>query len=146
MKAAGFILIALFLVSGRPASASGQVRIQQSDGSIKTYTGVTMKVANNALTLISPDKVTTVKINAANCTHSGDLVSCSATSISFTQDGQTHAVPFKVATFYFNPTNQEQQLALSTTKIAAHSVLFAVQTAKGTVINGDGKLDEEPAP
>jgi hypothetical protein len=36
-------------------------------------------------------------------------------------------------------------LPLSTTKIAAHSVIFAVQTAKGTYITGNGKLDQESA-
>jgi hypothetical protein len=36
-------------------------------------------------------------------------------------------------------------LPLSTTKIAPHSVIFAVQTAKGTYITGNGTLDQESA-
>ena len=34
---------------------------------------------------------------------------------------------------------------MSTTKLAPHNVVFAIQTKKGTEITGDGKLDQESA-
>jgi hypothetical protein len=62
------------------------------------------------------------------------------------QGGERHLVRFRTATFYFNPTDQDQTLPLSTMKVAAHSVVFALQTAKGTYVTGNGKLDQEPTP
>lgn len=133
------------IVPSAPALASGTVRIQQRDGSVKTYTGVILKVANKTLTLTSADGVSTVAISGATCTRDGVIVRCMGGGFSLAQEGQKHIVPFKTATFYFNPTDQDQQLPLSTTKIGPHSVIFAVQTAKGTYVTGNGKLDEGPA-
>ena len=145
MKPAGLIVIALVVALSAPASATGTVRIQQRDGSVQTYTGVTLKAANKSLTLVSADKVTTVVISGADCAHDGAIVRCMGGGFSLLQDGKRHNVPFKTATFYFNLTDQDQSLPLSTTKVPAHSVIFAVQTAKGTYITGNGKLDQEPA-
>jgi hypothetical protein len=144
VRAFGLIVIALVFAASAPASATGTVRIQQRDGSVQTYTGVTLKVANKSLTLISADKVSTVVISGADCAHDGAIVRCTGGGFSLLQDGKRHTVAFKTATFYFNLTGQDQLLPLSTTKIAAHSVIFAVQTAKGTYITGNGKLDREP--
>jgi hypothetical protein len=145
MKPAGLIVIALVVALSGPASATGTVRIQQRDGSVQTYTGVTLKAASKSLTLISADKVTTVVISGADCALDGAIVRCMGGGFSLLQDGKKHNVPFKTATFYFNLTDQDQLLPLSTTKVPAHSVIFAVQTAKGTYITGNGKLDQEPS-
>jgi hypothetical protein len=139
------LLAALTLALTAPALATGTLRIQQHDGTVKTYSGVIMKVANKTLTLTSADKVSTVAISGADCAPDGSLVRCTGGGFSLRQDGQKHIVPFRSATFYFNPTGDDQQLPLSTTKIGARSVIFAVQTAKGTYITGDGKLDGGPA-
>jgi hypothetical protein len=140
------ILAAAFVVGlGAPALATGTVRVQQSDGSVQRYTNVELRIVNKTLTLTSADKVSTVVISGASCVHSGDLVRCTGGGLSLRQTGKTHTIPFKTATFYFNPTDQDQSLPLSTVKVGAHSVIFATQTAKGTYINGNGKLDQEPA-
>jgi hypothetical protein len=138
------LITALVLALSAPASATGTVRIQQNDGSVKTYTGVIMKVANKTLTLTSADRVSTVAVSGADCAPDSSLIRCTGGGFTLLQDGQKHVVPFKTATFYFNATDQEQQLPLSTTKIGAHSVIFSVQTAKGTYITGNGKLDKGP--
>ncbi len=138
------LIAGLVLALSAPASATGTVRIQQNDGSVKTYTGVIMKVANKTLTLESADKVTTVAISGADCAPDSSLVRCTGGGFSLLQDGQKRVVPFKSATFYFNATDQDEQLPLSTMKIGAHSVIFSVQTAKGTYVTGNGKLDEGP--
>lgn len=143
MKRVGVIVIAFVLALTAHASATGTVRIQQSDGSVQTYTGVTMRVKNKKLIFISADKVSTVVISGADCGLHGVIIRCMGGGFSLLQDEQQHTVPFKAATFYFNPTDRNQELPHSTTKIAAHSVIFAVQTAKGTYITGNGKLDQE---
>lgn len=145
MKPVGLLAIGFVLSLSAPALATGTVRIQHRNGSVQTYTGVTLKVANKALTLISADKVSTVVISGGECVHDGALVRCMGGGFSLLQDGKRHTIAFKTATFYFNPTDQDQQLPLSTTKVAAHGVLFAVQTAKGMYVTGNGKLDQESA-
>jgi hypothetical protein len=145
MRLRGLIVAGFVLALSAPALATGNVRIQQSDGSVQTYTGVTMKVANKKLTFISADKVSTVVISGASCGHRGDLIVCNGGGFTFTHEGVPHTIAFKSATFYFNPTDQDQSLPMSTTKLAPHNVVFAIQTKKGTEITGDGKLDQEPA-
>jgi hypothetical protein len=146
MRHAGPIVVAFVLVLAAPALATGNVRIQQSDGSVQTYTGVKMKIANKTLTLTSADKVSTVVISGADCAHAGDIVRCTGGGFSLLQDGKRHTVPFKAATFYVNPTGENQPLPHSTSMIPSRSVDFVIQTAKGTHITGGGKLDQEPAP
>jgi len=147
MRPIGLIAAGLVLALSAPALATGNVEIRQSDGSVQTYTGVILKGANKALSLTSADKVSTVVISGATCVHTAPIVRCSGGGFTFFQDGKTHAVPFKAARFYYNPTDQDQPLSLSamTVTLAAHSVRFAILTAKGTHITGDGKLDQEPA-
>jgi hypothetical protein len=145
VKPVGLLAIGFVLSLSAPASATGTVRIQHRNGSVQTYTGVTLKVANKALTLISADKVSTVVISGGDCAPDGAIVRCMGGGFALLQDGKRHTIAFKTATFYFNPTDQDQQLPLSTTKVAAHGVLFAVQTAKGMYVTGNGKLDQESA-
>jgi hypothetical protein len=145
MRSGGWIVAPLVLATSASASATGNVRIQQSNGSVQTYTGVTMQVANKKLTLISADKVSTVVISGGDCAPSGTIVRCTGGGFTFVHEGMKHTVAFKSATFYFNPTSDGQQLPSSTAKIGAHSVIFAIQTKKGTEITGDGKLDQVAA-
>lgn len=144
MKSVGPIAIALVLLLTLPALATGTVRIQQSDNSVQTYTGVQLRIVGKTLMLTSADKVSTVVISGASCANTGELIRCQGGNISLRQSG-THPVPFRSATFYFNLTNQDQPLPLSTLKVGPHSVVFAAQTAKGTYITGNGTLDQEPA-
>ncbi len=139
------ITMALALLVSAPALATGTVKIQQNDNTVQTYENVSLRIANNALTLTSPDKVSTVVITGANCDHGTGLVRCTGGQLSLKQAGATHVVPFKSATFYFNLTDQDQALPLSTLKVAPHSVIFVAHTAKGTYITGNGTLDQEPA-
>ncbi len=87
MRLRGLIVAGFVLALSAPALATGNVRIQQSDGSVQTYTGVTMKVANKKLTFISADKVSTVVISGASCGHRGDLIVCNGGGFTFTHEG-----------------------------------------------------------
>lgn len=129
------LIIAVFVLAlAAPAFASGTVRIRQSDGSLKTYPGVTLKLDGGwSLALTSADKVSTLVLSDGSCTPAGDGVRCTGGKLSFHQDGRTRAVPFKTAWFSFNLMNN------------ANSVSMAVTTAKGTHLTGSGKLDGVPA-
>jgi len=144
MKSVGPMAITLVLLLTSPALATGTVRIQQSDDSVQNYTGVTMRIVGKMLMLTSADKVSTVVIRAADCDNTGSLVTCKGGNIALVQNGN-HPIPFRSATFYFNLTDQDQQLPLSTLKVGPHSVIFAARTVKGTYITGNGRLDQEPA-
>jgi hypothetical protein len=137
------VFAALVLSLTAPAAAIGTLRIQQSDDSVQTYTGVHMRIVNNTLTITSADKVSTVVITGADCDHGPNLIRCNGGTISLREDG-THAIPFRSATFYFNMTDQDQQMPLSTLKVGPHSVIFAAHTQKGTFLTGSGTLDQEP--
>ena len=144
MKLSVPIIAGLFVALAAPAAATGTVRIQQHDDSVQTYTSVVMKIVGRTLTLTSADGVSTVVISGATCDRSTDLIRCTGGGMSLKQDGVNHVIPFKSATFYFNLTDQDQALPLSTLKVAPHSVVFAARTVKDTYITGNGKLDQEP--
>jgi hypothetical protein len=137
------VFATLVLSLAAPAAATGTLRIQQADDTVQTYSGVQMRVANNTLTLTSADSVSTVVISGVNCDRSTALIRCTGGSMSLKEDG-THPIPFRSATFYFNSTDQDQQLPLSSLKVGPHSVIFAAHTQKGTYLTGSGKLDQEP--
>ena len=141
MRISALMTAALVLLLPASALATGTVRIQQSDNSVQTYTGVVMKVdqKNRALTLTSADRVSTVAISGAHCSPEGKLVHCMGGGFSLYQEGKTHVIPFKSATYYFNLSDQEQPSPLST--VGPHSVVFVIVTAKGTHITGNGRLD-----
>jgi hypothetical protein len=145
MKSSGPMTLALVLALAAPAWATGTVRIQQHDNAVQTYTDVALRIVGKTLTLTSADKVSTVVISGVNCAAAGDLTRCTGGGLSLQQDGKTNVVPFKNATFYFNLTDQDQMLPLSTMKVSPHSVVFAARTTKGTFITGSGRLDQEPA-
>lgn len=139
-------ILAVFLGAlAAPAFATGTVRIQQHNNSVQTYTGVVMKIVGHTLTLTSADGVSTVTISGATCNRRTDLIRCTGGGLTLKQDGANHVIPFRNAEFYFNLTDQDQALPLSTEKIAPHSVIFAARTAKDTYITGNGRLDQEPA-
>ncbi len=141
MRLAGAIAAALAFLLTAPAWADGTVRIQQSNDTVNTYTGVGLKIVNKTLMLTSKDKVSTVVISGGSCAKADELIRCNGGKLSLTQGGLNHVIPFRSATFYFNLTDQDQMLPLSTMKLGPHSVVFAAHTVKGTFITGTGTLE-----
>jgi hypothetical protein len=137
------VLTALLLLTAVPAMAKGLVRIQQSDGSVKTYSGVVMRLTRHSLSLTSADGASTVVVAGGACAYvSGTQIErCSGGHMTLRQAGVTHPIRGQNLNFYFNLTASPQSLSLTTTKIGPHSVQFVFHTAKGTYVTGNGQLD-----
>jgi hypothetical protein len=142
LLAAAFLAV-LGVACATPASATGWIRIQQHDNTTQKYDHVMLALSKHGLTFISADKVTTAVIHGGECSDEGQVKHCTAKSMTLVQDGVTREIPVDHATFYFNLTEQDQNLPLSTLKLAPHSVVFSMKTAKGTYVTGSGKLDKE---
>ena len=136
-----FGIAALALATTVPAWATGTLKIQQNDNSISTYTDVGIKIVGKTLMLTSADKWSTVIISGGSCVDDSGLKRCNAKQLSMDEDGTMHVIPFVNATFYFNLTDADVMLPLSTIKIAPNSVIFSAKTAKGTYITGSGTID-----
>ncbi len=132
---------ALALATTAPAWATGTLKIQQNNNSISTYTDVGIKIVGKTLMLTSADKWSTVIISGGTCVNDNGLKRCNAKQLSMDEDGTMHVIPFVNATFYFNLTDGELMLPLSTIKIMPNSVIFSAKTIKGTYITGSGTID-----
>ena len=142
LLAAAFLAM-LGVACATPASATGWIRIQQHDNTVQKYDHVTLGLSKHGLTFVSADKVTTALIHGGQCDDEGQLKHCTAKSMTLVQDGVRQEVAVDHATFYFNLTDQDQNLPLSTIKLAPHSVVFSMKTAHGTYVTGSGKIDKE---
>lgn len=136
-----FSIAAFAVATTAPAWATGTLKIQQNNNSISTYTDVGIKIVGKTLMLTSADKVSTVIISGGSCVDDNGLKRCNAKQLSMDEDGTMHVIPFVNATFYFNLTDGELMLPLSTIKIMPNSVIFSAKTAKGTYITGSGTID-----
>jgi hypothetical protein len=136
-----FGIAALALATTAPAWATGTLKIQQNNNSISTYTDVGIKIVGKTLMLTSADKWSTVIISGGSCVDDNGLKRCNAKQLSMDEDGTMHVIPFVNATFYFNLTDADVMLPLSTIKIAPNSVIFSAKTIKGTYITGSGSID-----
>jgi len=151
MRIGAPMALALVLLLPVSAFAAGTVRIVQSDGSAQTYVGAAMKLQDHTLLITSPDGVSTitVAVNGADCWTANGIISCARGRMSFRRNGKDYAIPFKAAKFYLNSTDQEQPSdALAgvlasvgcqvVSKVAPHTIVFAVLTKAGTYITGNG--------
>jgi hypothetical protein len=134
-------IAALAVAMTAPAWATGTLKIQQNNNSISTYTEVGIKIVGKTLMLTSADKWSTVIISGGSCVEDNGLKRCNAKQLSMDEDGTPHVIPFVNATFYFNLTDADVMLPLSTIKIAPNSVIFSAKTNKGTYITGSGTID-----
>jgi hypothetical protein len=134
-------ITALAVATTAPAWATGTLKIQQNNNSISTYTNVGIKIVGKTLMLTSADKWSTVIISGGSCVDDNGLKRCNAKQLSMDEDGTMHVIPFVNATFYFNLTDGELMLPLSTIKIMPNSVIFSAKTDKGTYITGSGTID-----
>jgi hypothetical protein len=124
-----------------PASATGTARIQQRDGSVKTYTNVRIVVQNESMAITSSDGVGTLVLGKAACTKVGELLRCLPYDATLEQHGQATHVPLQSGTVWLNPSNTNQQLTHSSTQLPPRGVLLSLQTKAGTYVSLTGIVD-----
>jgi hypothetical protein len=135
-------LIASLALSTAAAGATGTVTIAQTDGTTDVYHDVLIKVIHNALYMTTADGKGTLVINRAACSYQGQLMICFATGATLVQAGATRPLDFTTGTLYINSTDDPQQLALSSTKVPAHSILLSFTTERGTYVSLNGRIDK----
>jgi hypothetical protein len=132
----------LSFLSLSPAGATGTVRIQQSDGTVRYYDGAVIRVKHNTIRVWSHDGKGTLVINRAACSYVGELQRCLPTTFQLKQSGQTKTIQLVNGLVYFNPTDSTQQLSLSSQQLAPHGLMLMLHTLRGTYISVHGNIDE----
>lgn len=130
------------LVAAPQARATGTILIQRSNGDAKTYPNIEIKALSGTLFLTSDDGHGTIVVNRAACSFQGKVMVCLPTSVVLVQDGESSPLALRNGTVYLNDTDQDQQLALSSQKIKAHSVMVSFTTKAGTFVNVVGQFDQ----
>src|SRR5579871_845392 len=124
------------------ASAKGVTLIQQSDGTVKTYSDVDVAVAGQMLTLRSSDRKGTLTIATGACSFDKNVQRCLPYAVTLTQGGRTHKIALSYGTVFLNLTNEAHQLPRSSEMLAPRTVLVLFKTAHGTYVTIKGTIDE----
>lgn len=137
------ILAALILFFGAlaPTLAEGTLRSQESTGTVRLYPNVTIKVVHQTLRITSHDGKGTLVINQAACAYDGALERCTPQKVTLVQGGVTKMIDLKNGTIYVNPTEQTQQMPLSSQQLPAHGILLSFNTERGTYVTMTGTVD-----
>jgi hypothetical protein len=130
------------LVLSSPAEARGTARIQQQDGTVKTYNNVYVRIKNQAMALTSSDGKGTLILGKAACTEVAALIRCLPYDATLDQNGKSLHIPLQSGTVWLNPTKEAQTLTGSSTKLQPRGVLLSIETAKGTYVSLTGTVDE----
>jgi hypothetical protein len=137
------ILAGLFVVAiASPADATGTATVRQSDGSQKTYTNVSIRLAREELALTTSDGKGTLVIAKAACTKSGALVQCLPYDGTLFQGGKTHEVVIVNGSVWLNPTTSQQTVSSSGAHVPPHGVVVSVTSKNGTHISLTGTVDQ----
>jgi hypothetical protein len=134
-------LATMLWIPSAPASARGTVKIQQPDGSTKTYTDVQIRANRDNLALTSSDGKGTIVFARASCTKVGELLECLAYDATLFQNGQTMHIPLKYGTVWYNPSDATQTLSNSSTQLPHHGILLTAESKRGTYVSLNGVLD-----
>jgi hypothetical protein len=123
------------------AVASGTVRVQQPDGSTKTYTNVRIRANYQNLALTSSDGKGTLVFGRASCTKIGELLQCLTYDATLFQNGTRTHIPLKSGTVWFNPSKTTQTLSHSSTQLPYHGILMSAESRRGTFVSLTGVVD-----
>jgi hypothetical protein len=126
--------------------AGGVTRIQQPDGTDKSYSDVRIRFVGDNLWITSADRRGTLEVVDAACSLSGALRRCLANSLRLHQAGRVHDIDLDHGMVFANLTNQAQVMHLGQAghnrQLAANEVDVSVLTIHGTYITVHGTLDE----
>jgi len=134
-------LIAAFGTPG-PAGATGTAVVQQRDGSAKTYTNVSIRLAREELALTTSDGAGTLVIAKASCTKVGALVKCLPYDATLFQNGGKQRIPLSSGTVWLNPTTAKQSLPASSAQLGPHGVAIVMTSKAGTFLSLTGTVDQ----
>ena len=138
------VAVGLFaLVGATCASATGTVRIQQSDGAVQLYPNASITISNKALHITTADKKGTLVIDRAACSFVGQVMRCLPYSMTLDQGGGSHPLDFQRGTVYLNLTDDKQPLAYSSKQLPPHSIMLSLTTKVGTIVDITGSIDKE---
>jgi hypothetical protein len=138
-------IAALAIATASAANAKGVALVQQSDGTVRTYSNVDMRMAGQTLTLRSADRKGMLRIASGACSFIQDVERCLPYAVTLTQNGKTHQIVISHGTIFLNLTNTAHHLPLSSDMLAPRTVLVLLKTAHGTYITAKGTLDEVKA-
>jgi hypothetical protein len=142
LAVAFFAFSAACLAAGTLASARGVTLIQESNGTVKTYSNVYMAVAGQTLTLRTSDGKGTLRISTGACSFDKNIQRCLPYLVTLTQGGATHKIALIYGTVFLNLTSEAHYLPHSSDMLAARTVLILFKTAHGTYVTSKGTLDE----
>jgi hypothetical protein len=141
--AAGSLAFIGWLALGcAPAAATGTVVIRQADGHTDRYADVGIKIIHNALYVSTADGKSTLVINRAACSYQGKLMVCLVQNGTLVAAGSPKSLDLRHGTVYVNSTDDPQQLMMSTSKVAPHSLLLSFTTDRGTYLSLSGRIDK----
>jgi hypothetical protein len=125
-----------------PAGATGTATVRQSDGTVKTYTSVKVRLAREELALTSSDGQGTLVIAKAACTKAGSLVECLPYDATLFQGGQEREIVLRSGTVWLNPTTSPQLMPNSYAHVQPHGVVVSITSKSGTHVSFTGTVDE----
>jgi hypothetical protein len=142
LVAALLLLSAFGLWCAAPASATGTVRVTQSDGTVRNYHDVTIHFKNDRLRLISADRKGTLIIDRAACSYIGEIERCLPIDAQLDQSGSVRPLDFDYGTIFVNPSSDVQTLPHSTTQLQPNGIILFLKTKHGTYVSAHGEIDE----
>jgi hypothetical protein len=124
-----------------PAGATGTVRVQQSDGTVKLYENVSIHFRHGHLRLTSADGKGTLIIDHSACSFINEIERCLPLDVKLDQDGAVHAMQLADGQVFVNSSDSTQQLTFSSHTMEPHSVYVTIRTQRGTYITAKGTID-----
>ena len=143
-RAAVVVQLAALAIALSPmsAQAKGTVRVQQANGSVQSYDGVTFRVKGRTMLIQTNDKAGTLVINDAACSlRDNQILTCLPYAVTLKQGGQTRALDFQHGTIYYNKSSSKQTLSYSSTQLPPNGILGSLRSSKGTFVSFSGTLD-----
>jgi hypothetical protein len=124
------------------ARAEGVLRVQQSDGTVRVYRRVHVRIAGSTLWLRSPDGHDELKIESEACSYAGPLERCFPYDTTLRRRGVLHHIALERGTVYANLTGADAQLPHSSQHVGPLDVLVQLHTTRGTYLSLSGTLDD----
>jgi hypothetical protein len=129
-----------------PALAIGQFIVEDAAGEVEIYSDVQITQTADTLSLTASDSDITLVINKKNCNMEKAIQVCSAGDVIISTHGVDETLEVEQVYVFINPSNERQMLEGSEVILSPNTVLVEILTAKGTYINGMGKIDATAKP